>query len=209
MNDNTYRDELRETYNRHALERDAYAPEDWKIEERAAFLARLRAENKSGLLEIGAGPGRDSRFFMDEGLAVTSIDLSPAMVDLCRQKGLKAEVMDVCALRFAPASFDAVYAMNSLLHLPKAELPGALAEIDAVLRPDGLFYMGVYGSDDHEGVWENDRYTPKRFFSSFSDEHLCAEVTRVFDLLSFKPIYFGPEDPIHYQSLTLRKRKGG
>ncbi len=61
------------------------------------------------------------------------------MVALCVQKGLNALVMDSSDLRFPEASFDAVYAMNSLLHLPKAELPAVLRRIDGLLKPGGVF----------------------------------------------------------------------
>ncbi|MFZ6026907.1 MAG: class I SAM-dependent methyltransferase [Chloroflexota bacterium] len=74
----------------------------------------------------------------------SKIDLSPEMVRLCRQKGLATSVMDMAELDFSPASFGAI-AMNSLLHLPKTALPGVLRQIHRVLKPDGLFYLGVHG----------------------------------------------------------------
>lgn len=206
MSDAANRADLRATYDRHAQERDTSALPDWKLAQREAFLARLRAEGKTTLLEIGAGTGRDSLFFQEAGLQVQCVDLAPVMVALCRQKGLAAQVMDVCDLRFAPGTFDAVYAFNSLLHLAKAELPAALRQIEAVLRPQGLFYLGVYGGYDHAGVWEQDTYTPRRFFSFFSDAQLCSEVGRVFELLAFTPIALVPGDPLHFQAVLLRKR---
>ncbi|HEY5574677.1 MAG TPA: methyltransferase domain-containing protein, partial [Anaerolineales bacterium] len=83
------RNRLRETYNRHAQAREASAPQPWKLEERLNFLKLVQQEEKQNLLEIGAGPGRDGKFFQDHGLEVICIDLAPEMVQLCRQKGLK------------------------------------------------------------------------------------------------------------------------
>ncbi len=185
---------------------NSYGMQDWKIKERADFLALLQQEQKKSLLEIGAGTGRDSKFFQEQGLETVCIDLSPAMVALCRQKGLTAHVMDIADIQFADDSFDAIYSMNSLLHLPKAEFPAVLRRMDRLLRKDGLVYIGVYGGYDHEGVWEQDRYVPHRFFSFFSDEALNEEVEKVFEILSFKPVFYEPGEPIHFQSLTLRKR---
>ena len=161
------RDNLRESYNKSAQDREASPMQEWKIQERANFWSVLRQEQKKTLLEIGAGVGRDSKFFQDQGLAVVCVDLSPAMVELCRQKGLQAHVMDIADMQLPQASFDAVYAMNSLLHLSKVELPAVLQRIDRLLKPGGLVFIGVYGGQDHEGVWEKDSIDPKRFFSFF------------------------------------------
>ena len=178
----------------------------WKAEERAAFLALLQQEHRQSLLEIGAGAGKDSKFFYDQGLAVTCIDLSPEMVRLCRQKGLAAHVMDMTRLNFPPNSFDAVYSLNSLLHIPKVEFPIVLKNVRKILKPTGLFYLGVYGGEEFEGIWELDSYTPKRFFSFHSDENIQKTTVEVFDLLSFKSLNVNSNN-LHFQALILRKQQ--
>ena len=85
-----------------------------------------RERNLRKLLEIGAGPGHHAKFFQDNGIAVKCIDLSPKMVKLCIDKGLDAQEMDFSRLTFSNDSFDAVWALNCLLHVPKVELPGVL-----------------------------------------------------------------------------------
>ncbi len=201
------RDNLRLTYDRQAPARDDGHIQDWKAAERAAFLALLQKENKCSLLELGSGPGRDGKFFLDNGLNVTCTDLSPEMVRRCREKGLNARVMDMADLDFPPGSFDAAYAMNSLLHLTKAELPEVLRKISSVLKPRGVFFMAVYGGSDSEGMWELDDQEPKRFFSRFSDEHLNEVVSEVFDVLSFRNVELaGRREGLHDQMLTLRKK---
>jgi cyclopropane fatty-acyl-phospholipid synthase-like methyltransferase len=200
------RNHLREAYDKYAQERETSTMQEWKIEERSKFLSLLQKEHKKKFLEIGAGTGRDSKFFQDQGLNVACIDLTPAMVELCRQKGLTAYVMDMADIQFPASSFDAIYSMNSLLHLTKAEFPAVLHKIDMLLQSDGVVFMGIYGGQDYEGVWENDSYVPKRFFSFFTDEHLKREITRVFNIISFENIRTEPEDTLHFQSLILRKR---
>ena len=200
-----FRDDLRKTYDRQANQRDAGSIQEWKVEERANFLYLLQKEDKRTLLEIGSGPGRDGGFFQKQGLQVTCIDLSPEMIRLCRQKGLTAYVMDMTNLIFPTNSFDAVYALNSLLHLTKAELPTVLRQIDSLLKPTGLFFMGVYGGSEFEGILEDDRNDPKRFFSYFADDHLQKVVSPVFDILSFRQIPVQRADNRHFQSLVLRK----
>ena len=100
--------DLRRSYDRNAPERDHYGIATWKIEVRQSFLTLLQKEKKQHLLEIGAGPGRDSKFFQEHGLNVVCTDLSPEMVALCRAKGLTAYAMDFLNLEFPANSFDAV-----------------------------------------------------------------------------------------------------
>jgi SAM-dependent methyltransferase len=206
MNKIELRDNLRATYNKYAQERETSTMQGWKIEERSKFLSLLQNEGKKALLEIGPGTGRDSKFFQDQGLDVVCIDLSPTMVEFCRQKGLTAYVMDMADIQFPAGSFDAVYSMNSLLHLTKAEFPAVLRNIDILLKTDGVVFIGLYGGQEYEGIWENDAYVPKRFFSFFTDEGLKQEVTRVFDIVSFANIQTEPEDTLHFQALILRKK---
>ena len=200
------RDNLRESYDAFALQREAESIQDWKIEERAKFLARLKRERKSRLLEIGPGPGKDSQFFKDQGLETVCIDLSPEMVRLCREKGLTAYVMDMADLQFPKNSFDAVYALNSLLHLPKAEMPFVLKSINEVLKPEGLFFLGIYGGFDFEGTREKDNYIPKRFFSFYADEAMERLVSTIFEIVYFKTITLAETERLHFQSFILRKR---
>ena len=154
--------------------------EPWKIEERAHFMQLLQQEGKQTLLEIGAGPGQDSLFFQRAGFTVTCTDLSPEMVKHCQEKGLNAQVMDFAHLDFLPESFDAVYARNCLLHVPKLDFSSILEKIRILLRPGGLFFLGQYGGVDQEGVWEGDHYDPKRFFARYLDEQIKEIVTTVF-----------------------------
>jgi len=206
MQNLTLKNNLRETYDKYALERESREIEDWKVVERSRFLSLLKAENKQKVLEIGAGTGRDSKFFQDQGFEVTCIDLSPAMIDLCRKKGLNAQVMDMTDIDLPDHSFDAVYSMNSLLHLTKDEFSEVLLRINALLQPDGFFYLGMYGGYDFAGVWENDAYSPKRFFSFFTDEQLKEETSKVFEIVSFNRVVFGEGSQNHFQSVMLKKK---
>lgn len=199
-------DSLRLAYDRSAAERDARGLAPWKLAERAVFLARLQAEGKRSLLEIGAGPGHFAAWFRDQGLDVTCTDLSPEMARLCRAKGLTAHVMDFLHLDFPPASFDAVFALNCLLHVPSDDLPRVLAAVHRLLRPDGLFFYGAYGGYAFEGVWPEDRHEPKRYFVFYPDDELRRRASGLFDEVSFRAIPLEDETEAHFQELILRPR---
>jgi len=195
-------DSLRASYDGRAAWRDQQEKKPWKLAEREQFLNRVLGDGGGRLLEIGAGPGHDSAFFAGHGLQVVATDLSPAMVGFCRQKGLDAHVMDFLHLDFPAGSFDAVHALNCLLHVPNADLPEVLAAIRAVLRPGGWFYMGVYGGNGHEGPTRDDLHEPARFFSWRTDEQIRGYAIRYFGLFDFHVIEPGQ---LHFQSLTMRR----
>jgi SAM-dependent methyltransferase len=187
---------LRSYYDAEVDFRDGLIKQDWKLDERAAFLDRLRVAEARTLLEVGAGTGQDSRFFQDEGLDVTAVDLSPAMIERIRGKGVRALVGDVTSLGFGESEFDAVYAFNSLLHVPNASLAPALTGIRTVLRPGGLFYLGVYGGTEPEEGFTDDG----RFFSFRTDQELLTYAKEQFDILDFHVVR---ARNTRFQSLTL------
>jgi SAM-dependent methyltransferase len=198
---------LQEAYNlKSASDRDQAGKEGWKLAERQHFLDILKREGKLTLLEVGAGTGTDGLFFQTNGLRVVCTDLSPAMVELCRKKGLEAYVMDFLSLDFPPASFDAMYALNCLLHVPTNDLLRVLAKLRELLSPGGLFFLGVYGGFEQEGVHENDWHQPPRFFAHHTDEFMKQAVSPFFEIISFKAIPF-EKQAWHFQSFVLRRRE--
>jgi SAM-dependent methyltransferase len=193
---------LRSAYDANAAERDAQVKDAWKLNERAVFLDRLRVIEADTLLELGAGTGQDGVYFRDEGLRVVAVDLSPEMVRRSAAKGLEAHVRDFLHLGFAPRSFDAVYALNSLLHVPNHDLADVLRAVRDVLKPGGLFFVAVYGGEAGEGVAESDRLEPKRFFSIRSDAQLFGFVRESFELVDFHVVAAGGA---RVQSVTLAR----
>ncbi len=206
MVDHHIKASLTEVYDKYAYTRDNDAVDWWKEQERARFLAQLKAENKQILLEIGAGTGRESLFFKENGIQPFAIDLSPAMIELCQQKGIEGAVMSFDNLTFPDASFDAVWSLNCLLHATKAALPGILEGIHRIIKPNGLFYLMMYGGMDFEGIWEKDYYEPKRFYNFYTNKAIQDLVSQVFVIEYFQPIVIDDNKKLVEQAMILRKR---
>ena len=193
---------LRRAYDGAADQRDRMVKQPWKLAERAAFLRLLQETSCTRMLEIGAGTGQDSVFFASHGLDVVATDLSAEMVQRCRDKGLDARVMDFSQLDFPAESFDAVHDVNCLRHVPHAQLPAVLASIARVLRPGGLFFLGVYGNESSdEGPAESDDHVPARFFSFRTDEQIVQFASESFDIIDFHIAQ--TDTQYRFQSLTL------
>jgi len=105
---------------------------------RAIALAALQPGER--LLLVAAGTGLDLPL-LPEGVEVTAVDITPAMLDRLRARArrlgrpVRAEVMDAARLDLPDASFDCV-----ALHLTLAVVPdpaGTAREAARVLRPGG------------------------------------------------------------------------
>ena len=183
-------------------ERGDLAP--WKADERARFLARLRDSGAQTLLELGAGTGVHGRWFADQGLAVTATDLSAVMVEHCRAKGLTALQMDMQSLAFA-TPFDAVFALNCLLHVPNTQLAMALERIAGAMRRGALGFLGQWSGPEGEGPFAGDHYQPKRFFSFRTDDALKRALAQHFAIVDFRNEPYGGPDGLPFQAATVRR----
>lgn len=204
-----FRASIAGTYDAVADRREEMGEADWRWPIAEAFRAGLVARGGTRLLEIGAGVGFTSRWFADRGLQVVATDLSPRQVELCRAKGLEAHVMDMYDLAFPDGSFDGVWMMNCIHHVPPDDVAGVLREVSRVLVPGGLLYLGVWGGIDSAGFPVDDFYQPPRYFCFRSDATLREGIGAVFDIEDFDT--FQPEedaDGLHMQSVLARSRGG-
>lgn len=204
----TIKKDLIRSYDADAVARDERGEPDWRDEHRDSFTADLQAEGKTRLLEIGAGSGHSAAFFAAQGFTVVATDLSPGNVARCRAKGLDAHVGDFYDLGFPDGSFDAIWAMSCLMHVPDADLPDVLDEMARVLVPGGVAMIGLWGGTGTSGIWEGDDHVPPRFYSLRTDDQVRTIVTESFVLERFETIANRPDDPadLHYQLLNARKR---
>lgn len=150
------------------------------------------------ILDLGSGPGRDSQYFKERGLNPLCFDFSPEMIRLCQEKGLEAQIGDLENLPFDDCTFDGVWAHTSLLHMPKAKFHPVLARINSVLRPNGMFYLGMK-EGQFEGWIESDKYSgSKRFFALYSDQELRKELESLFSIVHTSRIPLGDATFLNY-----------
>jgi ubiquinone/menaquinone biosynthesis C-methylase UbiE len=96
------------------------------------------------VLEVGVGTGRNLPFYPRD-TRLTGVDLSPAMLEIARERvrgfGIEAELLegDAQALPFPDASFDTVVCALALCNIPDDRQ--AVAEMKRVLRPGGWLLL--------------------------------------------------------------------
>lgn len=195
---------IKKSYNNNAKLRDKNEIEPWKVQELNKVLSNIENKRPSTLLDIGAGAGLYGKYFKNNGLEVTCIDISSSMIKLCKEKGLNAYVMDFYNLKFEKNYFDVIWSLNTLLHVPKKSIEEVLKNIKRVLKPNGLFYLGLYGGDNFEGIWKEDIYEPKRFFSFYKDEMIKELVQKYFEIESFETIKIN-NGHMKFQSILAKR----
>jgi len=200
-----YTDRLIATYEKYAHKRTANAADSFKEVEKEVFKKYLVAEKRQAILEVGCGPGYDAKSFQEQGLRILAIDNTPAMVELAKEKGVPAQMLDCYDLEQIDATFDAVYSMNCLLHVPQKDLGQIFHLLSDRLNERGLMYLGLWGGEDFEGVWQQDPYEPKRFFSLRSAKTLFSAAQQLFRVEYYRRIEANDGDSF-FNSLIVRKR---
>lgn len=128
------------------------------------------------ILDLGCGAGRDMAWFESQGATVVGSDLSAGMLAQARLRAQGGQVQtDMRRLPFQTGCFQGVWCCAALLHLPKADVPHALAEVHRALAPEGTLFLSV-----QEGMgegWERStRYGKpvERFFARYRAEEMTA-----------------------------------
>jgi SAM-dependent methyltransferase len=128
------------------------------------------------VLEIGSGPGRDARALEESGLSVRRTDVTPAFVQLLRDAGYDADVVDPLVDDLsdptAPSTpYAGVWADASLLHVDREDLPRVLSRLADATEPDGVLFVGLKEGDGAD--WSlHGNVTAPRFFTFWREEPL-------------------------------------
>jgi len=206
----SFKEELKKAYDKDAKRRDSLADkrERWKLDTRQHFVDLIKSGDGKSVLELGSGAGLDAIFFKDCGFEVLATDLSSGMIKMCQKRGINAKVVDLYNLKKLGKTFDAIYSMNVLLHVPKKDIKSVLDGIYDTLNYGGLFFYGVYGGINEEKIiTDKTKMGLPRFFSFLSDDFLLNLVKEKFEVLEFKTINIGSDDSnFHFQSLFLEKK---
>lgn len=102
------------------------------------------------VLDGGCGTGvPTARQLQEAGFSVTGIDISEVMLALARQNVPSIDLRQLNLTEIGPelGRFDAAVAFFSLLMLPRADIPAALARLHEVLVPGGLLTVGMVEAD--------------------------------------------------------------
>jgi SAM-dependent methyltransferase len=132
---------------------------------RERFGDLLRAEARRSVLDVGAGPGLDAVPLGAAGCAVVGLDLAFENTRALHGRRVTAVQGSLYRLPFGDGSFDALWTMSTLVHVPRDRVGEAVAELLRVVRPGAPIAIGTWGGFDFEGVSEHGDIRPYRFFA--------------------------------------------
>ncbi len=158
------------------------------------------------VLDLGCGAGVPTTRELAARFTVTGIDISARQIELARENVPDATFIrgDFSEADFAPASFDGVVALYSIIHLPRERHDDLFSRIARWLAPGGLF-LAVLAGEDSPG-WRGEWLGEPMFFSGHDAEtSLRLLAAAGFDLLETQVrVTHEPEGDAHFLWMLAR-----
>lgn len=122
----------------------------WALERAAADLVE-----GARVLDVGAGDSIFPVYLATRGLDVTAVDVA-FDGSLAAHHGVDVKYVqsDMAHMPLLEESFDVVFCISVIEHLPEPAVPWALAELRRVVKPDGALLLTTDYYDDAEAeIW--------------------------------------------------------
>ncbi|WFP73548.1 class I SAM-dependent methyltransferase [Mesorhizobium sp. WSM4906] len=132
---------------------EAAAMPGWVATEIDAFVTGLGGSGR--VLEIGSGGGRDALELEKRGISVRRTDISKGFVELLRENGFEADLLDPLTDDLAdpqrPSTpYDGVWACACLIHVAREDFGKVLGRLAEVTRTGGRLHASVRDGDGED-----------------------------------------------------------
>jgi SAM-dependent methyltransferase len=121
---------------------------DFFVQVKAAELVascrrQLGAVHDRSILDVGCGVGLTSKHLAPHFGRLAGIDVAPGVVDAAKQRcpGGEFQLYDGRQIPYEPATFDVVFTVCVLHHVPPPQWRALVGEMARVLKPGGLLYV--------------------------------------------------------------------
>lgn len=150
------------------------------------------------ILDLGCGNGRLFELFKDKNIEYLGVDSSPKFIEIATKKyGDYFKVADAFNLPFSNSSFDSVWSVAFLHHIPSKQLRiKALGEIKRILKKDGKIIITC---------WNFYRFHYLRILLKFTFRKLLG-----LNKLDFKDVLLSPKTikiQRYYHAFTKKELK--
>ena len=127
---------------------------------------------RAALLDLGSGAGQDARALRARRYRVVGLDRARPLLAHARRRSrrLPLALGDMRSLPFRPASFDAIWAAASLIHLPKPDARRLLRTLRRFVLPGGLLAATV--AQGRRAGFLRAGWIPGRYFARWQKAEL-------------------------------------
>lgn len=183
----TFSEQNRDMFSKHV---DIFAHADyWRPDEENA----VKFFKPGKLLIGGIGGGRTVAPLLKHGFQITGLDISPAMVEACKERypELDVRVGDLQKTEFPDESFDSIFLpFHTICYVD--DLEKTLLEMKRILKPGGTL---VYTMVNHwyiRDILAGSAFAPRRHAQSFGDENsdeVSSLYATVLDVRALRKIF--------------------
>ncbi len=133
---------------------------------------------RAALLDLGSGAGQDARYLRAKHYRVVGLDCARPLLLYARRRSPRLPLVlgDMRSLPFRPASFDAIWAAASLIHLPKPAVRRLLRTLRRLVPPGGLLAATV--AQGRRAGFLRAGWIPGRYFARWEKAELARAVER-------------------------------
>jgi len=160
------------SYDRTAAEyaAKAAAMPEWVATEIDAFVTALSGSGR--VLEIGSGGGRDAAALEKRRISVRCTDVAKGFVDLLRDSGFDADLLDpltddLADPRRPGVPYDGVWACACLIHVARGDLGTVLRRLAEATRTGGPLHVSVREGDGEEVSTSGGAAAARRYVETY------------------------------------------
>jgi len=142
----------------------------WVAREIDAFVHDLGGTGR--VLEIGSGGGRDALALEQGGLSVRRTDIAKGFVDLLRERGFEADLLDPLTDDLTDPlrpgmPYDGIWACACLIHVARQDFCTVLHRLAQVTRTGGRLHVSVRDGDGEDVSVQAGDGAPLRYVETY------------------------------------------
>ncbi|NQZ84733.1 MAG: class I SAM-dependent methyltransferase [Nanoarchaeales archaeon] len=143
------------------------------------FIKLLKGKN---ILDIGCGPGFQTKYLTEKGFNTTGIDNSEEMIKQGREiyKNSNIKLLELKNINKLNQTFDGIWAEAVLFHISKQDFKDTINNFNKLLNKEGLLYFSLKQGSE-ELILEDGR-----FFAYYKKEEILNSLNSKFELLNYR-----------------------